>query len=85
MGEDVQSAMLAWGPSLSAAHSTSVPGVLDHLVLGRSSVCCERDRMVRKGRQEGIVIAKPQSRQLYMVVWGQDDTVKRHYNILESS
>lgn len=43
LGKNVQSAILAWGLSLSAVHSTSVPRVVDHLVLEGRFVCCERE------------------------------------------
>lgn len=56
---------------MSTAHSTSVPRVIDLLVLEGSFVCCERVRVVRKGNQEETVTAKPQNRQLSMVVWGR--------------
>lgn len=57
--KNVQSAILAWGLSLSAVHSTSVPRVVDHLVLEGRFVCCERDSVIRKGSQEETLTAKP--------------------------
>lgn len=84
LGQNVQSVILAWGPSLSTAHSTSVPRVVDYLVLEGSFVCCETVRVVRKGNQEETLTAKPQGRQFTMV-YGDRVMSKGRSDLVKSS